>query len=282
MARFVLVALKLAVIAIAFESVFALFQFSTGNPDGRFASNIQIDGPEWESADDFAVCTPKDLASGSVYVLLPKKVNPLIHIAQAHFEIYRIFPNDSAPFDGKVPSRTNSPSDVDLSPMARDTASGNLRVFPRLVKTSYSVSNSVFRRMFKLPANVTTGGDGPLTGSLYEFNFVFKNPVSLPVGRFFAVFQLKYTSAGASLATFPPLAVSAAGPTPGTGDLQSWGRKRGSTATTNIFNDWERFGTDVVGGGVKYNIAFSLTGCISTDASVPPAKGGQTAALRTC
>mmetsp|Transcript_31080 Transcript_31080/g.52333 ORF Transcript_31080/g.52333 Transcript_31080/m.52333 type:complete len:283 (-) Transcript_31080:561-1409(-) len=282
MARFAFAALKLVVLAVALEAVLANYRFSTGNPDGRFASNIQIDGPEWESADDFKLCYPTNLYSGSVYVLLPNNVNPLTHIGQGAFEIYRIFPLDSAPFDNLVPSRTNSPSDVDLGPKSRDTSSGSLRVFARLVRTPYSVSKSVFRRMFKKPANVTTGGDGPLSGTLYEFDFVFTTPISLPAGRFFAVFQLNYTPAARAWAAFPPVAVSAAGPVAESGDLQSWGRKRGTTAITNIFNDWERFGTDVVGGGVKYNIAFSLTGCISTDASVPPAKGGQTAALRTC
>jgi hypothetical protein len=35
---------------------------------------------------------------------------PLTNITQVEIEFYRVFPADSGPFDGKVPTRANSPA----------------------------------------------------------------------------------------------------------------------------------------------------------------------------
>ena len=133
---FLLVLGGLAVVPSALADVFS---FSTGDPDGKMATGSRPGSAgtlEIESADDFVLTSTTSITGATFTGLLPAGFS----IQQVVVEIYRVFPNDSdvgrtsgtPTFStSEVPTRVNSPSDVELSD--RDTASGNLSfTTPRL------------------------------------------------------------------------------------------------------------------------------------------------------
>src|SRR5439155_10172963 len=96
----------------------APFSFSTGQPDAptRMAAATRVEGNgliEMEAADDFITTAEQTtITAASFFGLLPFTAI-VSNIDQVAVEIYRVFPLDSAnPPDGRVPTRTNSPSDV--------------------------------------------------------------------------------------------------------------------------------------------------------------------------
>src|SRR5436189_234957 len=103
------------------------FVFSTGNPDGLMATASRPDippGTEIESADDFILTKETKLTSATFTGLLPSGA-PLTNVTDVVVAIYRVFPKDSTtPPDGRVPTRTNSPSDVAFD--SRDSAASTL------------------------------------------------------------------------------------------------------------------------------------------------------------
>ena len=128
------------------------FFFSTGDPDGKMAlasrpgSNGVV---EIEAGDDFVTTDPTSLTGASFTGLLPTNAS-LSSIQQVRVEIYRVFPSDSdvsrtsgpPTFSTSlVPTRVNSPSDVDLG--ARDSADGSLSFTPSVVSASFTANNSV-------------------------------------------------------------------------------------------------------------------------------------------
>ena len=109
------------------------FFFSTGNPDGLMAMGSGASSVvQTEAGDDFVVSDATSIAGASFTGLLPTSAS-LSSIQQVQVEIYRVFPSDSdlgrtfgPPVFGtaQVPTRVNSPSDVDLA--VRDSADGGL------------------------------------------------------------------------------------------------------------------------------------------------------------
>ncbi len=91
--------------------------FTTGSPDGLMATASRAAGNgtiEIESADDFILNAPTAITAATFAGLLTGGASTA-DIGQVHVEIYRIFPKDStSPPDGQVPTRVNSPSDVEF------------------------------------------------------------------------------------------------------------------------------------------------------------------------
>jgi hypothetical protein len=265
-----LTALGILIVAgVAFPSAAGAtpFSFSTGNPDGLMASaSRQGSGPaiEIESADDFVLGQETILTHATFTGLIPIGVG--LNIADVGVEFYRVFPNDSTvPPDGRVLTRVNSPSDVEL--IGRDTADGNLSFTATVLSASFTANNSVLNGINAFP-NQTTGGDGPVTGQEVRFDVTFLTPVDLLADHYFFVPQVMLSSGNffwlsASRPIVPPGTPFPQGAT----DLQSWIRN------ADLDPDWSRIGTDIVGLGPQgqpaptFNSAFSLDG--DTVAVVP-------------
>jgi hypothetical protein len=233
------------------------FFFTTGNPDGRIgaASRPQsADGSkiEIEAADDFILTSPTLLYGAVFNGLTPPNITP-DDIGTVTVEIYRVFPKDSDPTRSpNVPTRTNSPADVELPEDGaqqsghRSTADGTLAYTFVTLQLEYTVSNSVINGINPSP-NQLTGGEGPVTGWLNAFVVIFLDEFVLPPDHYFIVPQVELKNGVGEF-----LWVSAPHPQ-FTGDLQQWVRN------SNLDPDWLRVGTDIV-GGTTFNGSFSLLG----------------------
>ncbi len=120
-------------------------------------------GLEIEAADDFILNGVTKISSASFIGLVPLgfSVNDL------NVEIYRVFPFDSSPFDGKVPTRVNSPSDVAFA--ERDLSSGIASFSTSIISNSFTAGNSVLNGINPSPFQNTLG-EGPVTGQEVLFN----------------------------------------------------------------------------------------------------------------
>jgi hypothetical protein len=181
--------------------------------------------------------------------LLPSG-QPLSDANQVDIELYHVFPADSAnPPSGNVPTRINSPSDVEF--MAFDSTSGGLSFTTTLLNQSFTAANTVVSGINKSP-NQFTDGEGAATGQEVLFNIVFNTPFILPGGTDI------FFRPEVGLATGNFLWLSAPKPiVGGTGpflpDLQTW------TRNANLAPDWLRIGTDITHQG-PFNATFSLSG----------------------
>jgi hypothetical protein len=226
---------------------------NTGNPDGLMAMASRPAGPgllEIETADDFTLSQATAITGGTFIGLLPSGL-PLSSITGVTIELYHVFPTDSAnPPDGRVLTRTNSPSDNEFA--IHDSASANLTFTAAVLSGNFTAANSVVNGINPLP-NQFTGGEGPGSGQEVQFNFSI-NPESLPAGHYFFVPEVALTN-GTFLWLSAPLPIVAPGQ-PFTPDLQTWIRN------SNLAPDWSRVGTDITHKG-PFNAAFSLTGIVS-------------------
>ncbi len=233
----------------------ASFFFSTGNPDGKIATGSRpatTSKVELESADDFILSSPTNIQQATFTGLLTN-VAQISNITQVVNEIYRVFPKDSTnPPDGRVPTRTNSPSDIAFD--SRDSAAGGLTYSVAVLNPSFTAANSVLNGINPIP-NQLTGGEGAVTGTEVQFTVTYNKAFSLPADSYFFVPQVAVKS-GDFLWLSAPKPIVAPG-TPFTPDLQSWIRNDPSLAP-----DWLRIGTDIVGGNPAptFNGAFSLSG----------------------
>ena len=251
------------------------FAFSTGNADGKMATASRP-GPssganqETESADDFVLSDQTALTSASFTGLIPAAAG-LGDVAQVRVEIYRVFPNDSdvgrtsgpPTFStAQVPTRVNSPSDVEL--VDRDSADANLTFTTTLVAGSFMAANSVDAGIHPKPGQ-TTLGDGAVSGKEVRFEVTFTNPFELdPAFHYFFVPQVLLADPNQHfLWLSAPRPIVAPG-TPFNPDLQEWIRN------ANLDPDWLRVGTDIVGSGT-FNTTFSLSGIELPSCSGPAA-----------
>jgi hypothetical protein len=235
--------------------------FSTGSPDGKIATLSRPAGTgllETETADDFILGQNAMITGATFTGLLPTGAS-LSNVTDVEVELYHVFPVDSAnPPDGRVVTRTNSPSDNQFA--AFDQAAGDISITASILNPSFTAANSVVNGIHASP-NQFTGGEGAVTGEEVQFTITFKTPffvgatdhdffrpeVGLSSGNFLWLSAPKpITSPGTPL-QFPG--------GPGT-DLQSWIRNDGAGA---LAPDWERIGTDVTGQG-PFNATFSLSG----------------------
>jgi hypothetical protein len=241
------------------------FFFSTGTLDEKIATATRPDAggvTEIESADDFVLTQLTSLTSATFTGLLPAGA-PLSNIGEVVVEIYRVFPKDSDPPSMKVPTRVNSPSDVEFA--SRDSGSGDLKFTPDIVAPDLSALNSVQPGGIVIPPP-HTGGDGPVRGEEVTFDVTFTTPFLLPADHYFFVPQVQLSEG-----TFLWLSTPRSGtPFPsGFPDLQSWTRD-----DPGIAPDWLRVGTDIVGppptgGGAAptFNAAFSVSGAVIPEPS---------------
>src|SRR4029453_3170778 len=107
------------------------FAFSTGTPDGVLGALSQPAGSaplETETADDFILTETTSIAQATITGLIPSGT-PLANISNVEIEVYHRFPKDSdvgrpsgPPMFSttQVPTRVNSPSDVEIDDATRD------------------------------------------------------------------------------------------------------------------------------------------------------------------
>src|SRR5437879_4544938 len=158
------------------------FFFSTGNPDGKVATLSRPASPgklQTETADDFIVTNSIVLNEATFTGLIPSNAS-LSSIGQVEVEVYHVFPFDVAfPLSGNVPTRTNSPADVEIDSATRDSADGSLSFTATLVSSSFTASNSVVNGINKKPGQ-RTNGEGPVSGQEVQITVRINPPISLP------------------------------------------------------------------------------------------------------
>ena len=240
------------------------FFFSTGTPDGLLGALSQPAASgtlETETADDFILGQPT-LIGGAVIVGLIPPGTSLADISNVEVEVYHVFPQDSdvgrtsgpPKFStDKVPTRVNSPADVEIDDATRDGSDGSLDFSASLVSASFSVLNSVVTGINVQP-NQTTRGDGPATGEEVQISIAFTPAILLPADHYFFRPEVQ-VAGGTFLYLSAPRPIVSPG-TPFTGDLQAWIRNSG------LVPDWLRIGTDIIGGtpAPTFSMTFSLTG----------------------
>jgi len=254
----------LALLLLVAQASAASFGFSTGNPDGKIATLSRPPSPgkiQTETADDFIVVSNTTLISQATFTGLIPSGAPLSSAVNVEIEIYHVFSIDSDTNRTlHVPTRANSPSDVEIDDATRDGLAGSLSFSVALVNASFTASNSVVNGIHAA-TNQTTHGEGPVTGEEVLINVTFNPPISLPPGHYFFRPEVLLTS-GDFLWLSAPKPIVAPG-TPFTPDFQTWIRN------DNLAPDWLRIGTDIVGAGA-FNASFSLLGETDADADGVP------------
>ena len=248
------------------------FSFTTGAPDGligtlsRPASAGLI---QTETADDFVLNQCVLINEATFTGLLPLGA-PLSSINRVEIEIYHVFPVDSdTNRTPAVVTRMNSPSDVEIDDVTRDTLDGSLSASTMQVASPFTAMNSVVNNINPSP-NQFTGGEGSVMGTEVTITVTFNPPILLPADHYFFRPEVGLAS-GNFLWLSAPKPVN---PPLFAGDLQSWIRN------DNLVPDWSRIGTDITHQG-PFNASFSLSGVMDAasiiDELVPcsgPASGG--------
>jgi hypothetical protein len=232
------------------------FFFTTGDTDGLIgvaSRPASADGSkgEIEAGDDF-ILSQQTLLYGAVFTCLLPVGTTLNDIGNVTVEIYRVFPNDSdATRMPIVPTRNNSPADVEFDDRSnhKEPGNGNLAFSFVVLQLDYTVQNSVINNIFP-PLALNTGGEGPVTGWLAQFIVLFVDEFELPADHYFIVPQVEILN---GLGDFYWLSAPR-NPPPFAGDLQMWIRN------DELQPDWLRVGTDIVGQGATFNGSFSLIG----------------------
>jgi hypothetical protein len=243
----------LAALLLVAQASAATFSFSTGNPDGKVATLSRPSSPgkmQTETADDFTIVSNTVLISQATFTGLIPPGAPLTSISNVEIEIYHVFPNDSDTNRTiHVPTRVNSPGDVEIDDATRDGLDGSLSFSATLVNASFTASNSVVNGIHAA-TNQTTLGEGPVTGQEVLISVTFNPPISLPPDHYFFRPEVNLSSGDFMWLSAPkPIAAPV--------DLQSWIRNDA------LAPDWLRIGADIIGTGA-FNAAFSLSG--ETDA----------------
>src|SRR5215831_2084388 len=161
------------------------FSFTTGNPDGLIGAASRRASPgklETETADDFTLDQTTVIRRATIVGLVPPGTEPQ-DIKEVEVEVYHVFPLDSAiPPSGKVPSRANSPSDVEIGTATRAGNSGTL-TFSTTVLNNFGVGNTVVNNL--KVATAPPGGQGSTAGEEVEITITFTSPIILPAGHYF-------------------------------------------------------------------------------------------------
>jgi len=159
-----------------------------------------------------------------------------------------------------VPTRTNSPSDHEISTATRDSNDGTLSFVAGDI-SNFQVQNTVISGINKSPQQLTHG-EGVATGKQVEILITFRVPLFLPAGHYFFRPEVE-VSGGNFLFLSAPRPITSGTPFPaGTTDLQAWIRN------ANLAPDWLRIGADIVGAGT-FNMTFSLRGNTVPRAGAP-------------
>ena len=132
------------------------FFFNTGSPDGLLGALSQpADSAnlETETADDFILTETTSIAQATITGLIPPGAS-LANISNVEIEVYHRFPEDSdvgrtsgPPMftTAQVPTRFNSPSDVEIDDATRDGGLGTLAFTTSLLNPRFSVANKIGR-----------------------------------------------------------------------------------------------------------------------------------------
>jgi len=237
------------------------FTFSTGNPDGKIATLARVPSLgnlQTETADDF-ILTNTTLINQATFTGLLPSGSALSSVGDVEVELYHVFPGESDTNRTlTVPTRANSPGDIEIDDATRDGTAGSLTFATTLLNASFTAQNSVVNGIHPSP-NQFTGGEGPVTGQEVLISVTFNPPIALPAGHYFFRPEVLASSGNflwlsAPKPTTPPLF---------TGDLQSWIRN------DNLAPDWLRIGTDITHQG-PFNAAFSLSGETDADGDGVP------------
>jgi hypothetical protein len=255
-AKTVVAAAMSAALVFTTTAVAGPFFFSTGfNPDGKIATLSRPSSAgllQTETADDFILDQPTLIDHATFIGLLPSG-SPLSDVTDVEIEFYHVFPANSAPPSGNVPSRMNSPADVEIASATRDSIAGTLSDIPALLNPNFSVLNTVVNGINKFP-NQNTRGEGPASGEEILISVDFNTPVLLPADQYFFRPEVQLANGNFLLLSAPkPILVPG---TPFSPDLQAWIRN------DDLAPDWLRIGTDIVGGNPAptFNMEFSLSG----------------------
>ena len=256
----------LTALALALAVCFAIpawadsFSFSTGSPDGKLGALSRpagSQGLETETADDFVLTQPTVISSATMHGLLIPAGTPVSSLTRVEVEIYHVFPLDSDTVrTPNVPTRTNSPSDVEIDTATRDSSQSTLSFNATQIST-FTVANTVINGIHN-PGQ----SEGSATGEEVGINITFNPPLFLPAGHYFFRPEAE-VSGGNFLFLSAPRPITSGTPFPaGTTDLQAWIRN------ANLAPDWLRIGADII-GGVTFNMTFSLTGNTIPGAGTP-------------
>lgn len=245
------------------------FSFSTGSPDGKLGAVSRpkgSEGSETETADDFVLTQPTVISGATIHGLLNPTGSSAPSVAGVEVEIYHVFKLDSdvnrtsgdPTFStDKVPTRVNSPSDVEIGTATRDSSNGTLSFVANQI-SDFQVQNTVINGINLKPQQLTHG-EGPASGKQVSIDITFDTPLFLLPGHYFFRPEVEviggnflFLSSPRSGAPFPD----------GTNNLQAWIRN------TNLKPDWLRIGTDIVGAGT-FNMTFSLSGNEIPEAGTP-------------
>ena len=244
---------------VAMPAWAATFSFTTGNPDGLMGAASRRASPgklETETADDFTLDQTTVISRAMIVGLVPSGTQPQ-DIKEVEVEVYHVFPLDSAiPPSGKVPSRANSPSDVEIGTATRAGNSGTLTFSTNVLNSHFGVGNTVVNTL--KVATAPPGGEGSTAGEEVEITLTFTSPIILPAGHYFFRPEVLLTS-GDFLHLSAPKVI------PAPKDLQAWIRN------SNLAPDWLRIGTDIVGGVTSptFNMTFSLAGETVPESGTP-------------
>src|SRR5262245_10665968 len=180
----------LALLLWAAQLSAASFTFSTGDPDGKIATLSRVPGLDkiqTETADDFVVTQAVVISQATFTGLLPVGTSPN-SVGNVEVEFYHVFPGDSNTNRTiNVPTRANSPGDVEIDDATRDGSDGSLGFAVMVVNPSFTASNSVVNGIIPgtAPSAPFTGGEGPVTGEAVTIVVSFNPPVALPAGHYF-------------------------------------------------------------------------------------------------
>ncbi len=246
-----------SILLIAQLATAETFSFTPGGPDRKVGALSRRASPgkiETETADDFLLQQTTIINKATIKGLLPADTD-LTKINDVEVEIYHVFPFDSAPASGRVPSRTNSPSDVEIGTATRDASSGTLKFSATVESASFSVDHTVVNGI------TVKAGEPGTTGEEVEITITFTSPIILPAGNYFFRPEVLVTGAEFLYLSSPRPIVP-----PGNaflGDRQAWIRN------SNLAPDWLRIGTDIIVDGDTFNMAFSLNGETVPNAGTP-------------
>jgi len=267
------------------------FSFTTGSPDGALGalSRPAGSGSETETADDFVLTQATVISGATVRGLLVPTGTTVPRVANVEVEIYHVFSPNSADSDvsrtsgpptfstANVPTRVNSPADVEIAAATRDSSEGGLSINTTSISAAFTVRNTVVNGINKKP-NQLTHGEGSATGEEVEIDITFNITLLLPADHYF--FRPEVQVNGGNF-LFLSAARPIVGGTPfpaGTTDLQAWIRN------AELKPDWLRIGSDIINGNpptffpATFNMTFSLSGNSIPEAGAPgqPNCHGQT------
>src|SRR5215813_9786303 len=129
------------------------FSFSTGSPDGALGALSRPDGSgvETETADDFVLSQATVISGATIHGLLVPTGTAVPSVGRVEVEIYHVFSRDSKVdrtsgpptfSTANVPTRVNSPADVEIDAATRDSNEITLRFITTQI-SDFQVQNTV-------------------------------------------------------------------------------------------------------------------------------------------